>query len=540
MDEISKKEEQLPNSYRLVNIETVDDYIFVETNVKSFLIDKDKNVYQVGKFSHAEHVFSMGDDIFAVLDENHQQSLVNIKTKEVYISQKNYYANIYKIDDDFVYVSGPNYGENVFNIRTKKFIKPEIDIPVKYSRTIAPNLFVYENNDYCNQIYQHFIINQDGKLIYNCGEYFPYYTDGTLVLSLLKDGEVVIVRNVCTESPEIEKVSQNKMVNSNPLIHTNEEHKIDSICFVSGTYFTIVDLDMNVIQKYPLDIDYDNVKIQLWGDIAVVIVEKKDKSYCIALNINTGKQIKHQGIWVLPLDINGPTVIRGCDSLGNDQYIFTLYDEDGNEYTHHQARDCFNIHSENMNLYKYSSVDGTNQNIVYNIFSRKEKKIPWYEVKFNTDSNYNYMPFGCGLRYDETQEDVIIDIVDEDLNVVYEGLSSKEYRIKDTDFYYELKNSLLLLIIPMSDGPKTYYRKVVLDKNHNKFYDSFHGYLSFVGNFLQVMDEENDRTYYIDSRTGSTLDNVELTMNEIALPDTLNVDGEVIKLIKKNKDIVDE
>lgn len=539
MEEISKKDEQLPNSYQLINIETVDDYIFIETNVTSFLIDKDKNAYDVGKFGHAEHVFNMGDDIFAVLDEKYKQNLVNIKTKEVYISQRNCYSGIYRINDDFVYTAGSDYGKNVFNIRTKKFIKPEVDIPVEYSMAIAPNLFMYENNDYHNQIYQHFVINQDGKLVYNCGAYFPYYTEGTLVLSLLKDNEVVLVRNVCTEFPEVETIRQNKIVNSNPLIHENEEHKADAVCFVSGTYFTITDFNMNVIKKYPLNIDYDDVEIQLWGDVAVIIVGKEEKFYCIALNIKTGKQIKHHGIWVLPLDVKGPTVIRGCDPLENQQYMFTLYDEDGNEYTHHQAKDCFNIHNANMNLYKYTRVDGTDQNIVYDIFTRKEKKIPWYDVKFRIDSKFNYMPFGCGLRYDETHQYLIIDIVDEELNVVYEGLTSNEYRINGEDFRYEFKNNLLFLTIPMYNGPRTYYKKVVLDKNGNKLYDSFNGSLSFIGNFLQVIDEENNRTYYIDSRTGEIHNNIEFTLNEFALPDTLNVDGKVVKLLKR-KDISGE
>ncbi len=541
MNDLSKRDEKLPNSYRVISISVVGDYIFVETSKTSLIIDKDKNVYDVGKYKRLNDVYQMGNDLFAVLEGNFKQDLVNMRTKEVYLSQRNsYYSGIWQVDDDYVKLGGPDYNKKVFNIRTKKFIEPEVDIPVDFSRKVGPNLFVYENNDYHNQIYQHFLINQDGKLVYNCGSYFPYFTDGNLILSLLKEGEVAIVRDVCNNPQSIEMISQNEMVSSNPLIYTNEKHEADSICFVSGKDFTMVDLNMNVIKKYPLDIDYDSVEIQLWGDMAVIIVNKGDDSYCIGLNIKNGVQMKHHGIWILPLDVKGPVVVRGCDCLGDDQYMFTLYDENGNEYVRHQAKDCFNVHCRKMNLIKFYDVDGANKVLVYNVDTREEKEIPWVNPEFKVGGDGEYKTVGYGIRYGETWQDEIIDLFDEDMNVVYEGIVSKDYGIRGEDFSYSLVNNLLLLTIPISRGPATYYRKVVLDREKNKLYDTFDNRLSFVGNYLQIIDDENDKTYYIDSRTGKTVEDAQITMQDIALPDTLNVNGEVIKLVKQNEDVSSE
>ncbi|MDE6141351.1 MAG: hypothetical protein K2G03_01995, partial [Bacilli bacterium] len=531
---ISKQEKVLPNTYQVISIETVDDYIFVETNEKSFLIDKDKNVYDVGRYNCCKHVYKMGDDILAVLEGEHRQELVNIKTNEVYLSQRiSYCSGIFRIDDDYVDTLGSDYDKMVFNIRTKEFIKPRVDIPVKFSRKVGPNLFVYEFNDYGKQIYRKFVIDRDGELVFDCGSYFPYFKDGRLILTSLKDEEVIIVDNVLEGNTSSNILGRNSEISSNPLVVTDENGEPESICFVSGKEFLIVDFDMNIKTKYPLDIesDYDEVEIQLWGDISVVIVKKGDESYCIALNIKTGKQIKHQGIWIIPVDVANPDVIRGCDPLDDEYYMFTIYDKDGNEYTHHRAKDCYNIHCRAMNLIRFYGVEGVDGCLVYNKDTREEKVIPWVNPEFLLH-DHEYMDYGFGIRYGATWRDEIIDIFDLDFNVVFEGIDARSYKMRTNDFRYEVKNNLLLLTIPVSDGPRTCYRKVVMDREKNVIYDSYDGYLSFVGNFLQVIDEVKGKTYYIDSRTGKRHSDMNIAMNELALPDAISIDGETIRLIK--------
>lgn len=99
-----------------------------------------------------------------------------------------------------------------------------------------------------------------------------------------------------------------------------------------------------------------------------------------------------------------------------------------------------------------------------------------------------------------------------------------------------MKNNLLLLIIPESHGSRTYYRRVLLNKEKKVLIDTYDEHLSFIGNFLQVIDEENDRTYYIDSRTESILDDVSLPQKDVDIPETFEVDGKVVKLMKQNVD----
>lgn len=542
MDEILKNKHELPNEYRVINIETVDDYIFIETNERSFLINKDKNVFDVGKYSHAKNIYKMGDDIFAVLEGNSRQELVNIKTKEVYVSHScSYYSAIFQIDDDYVGLMGTDFKQtSVFNIRSKRFIKPNVDIPVEYSRKVGPNMFEYDNNDYGNQIYQHFIVNQDGDLIYKCGDYFPYFKEGNLILSDRENKKVVIVHDILNGCNRLEILKKKDTMDSNPLIHDDENGDADSICFISKTDFIIADFDMNVIKTIPLDIDYDDVEIQLWGDITVIIVRKVEEHYCIALNIKNDVQIRHKGIWVLPLDMIGTQVIRGCEILGEKDYMFTLYDLEGNEYTRHRASDCMDIKSNQMNKYIFYNVDGTENSLVYNRDTNEEKIVPWRDPQFKIAPESGYMEFGFGIRYGKSWEDEIIDLFDEDFNILYEGLIAKDYQIRRDDFSYQIKNNLLLLIVPISSGPRTYYRKVVLDKDKRKLYDSCSGHLSFIGNFLQVIDDESEKTYYIDSRTGEMHDDVNITIQEFALPDTIKVDGEQVKLIMKKVDKTSE
>jgi len=267
MEEISKVKEELPKSYQVINIERIDDFIFVQTQEKSFLIDKNKKVYDVGNYSHACKIYHMGKDIFAVLEDSYKQDLVNIANREVYLSHRaSYYSGIWKIDDDYVHISGPDYEESpLFNIRTKKFIKPDLEVPVKYGWKLAPNLFVYENNDYGKGIYQKFIINQNGEVFYNCGSYFPYYEDGNIILSSSKDDEVIVVHDVLNGAAKSEMLSRSDAIKSNPLVYTADGGHAKSICFVSGKEFLVVDFNMNILKKYNLDIDSGNAKYKGTG-----------------------------------------------------------------------------------------------------------------------------------------------------------------------------------------------------------------------------------------------------------------------------------
>lgn len=540
MNEISNVNEGNISVRRLINIERIDDYIFIETSEGSFLIDQNKKVYSLGKCLHVDKVHHMGDDIMGVLHRNYKQELVDLNTNEVIVSQDiSACTGIFKVDDDYVELLSYNHKPQLFNVRKKCYIKPDLGIEVEYARKVGPGLFVFENNDYSKGIYKHFVVDDEGKLVYDCGAYFPYFADGTLVLSALRDHEVVIIRNVLEGNREIEYISQNEMVHSNPLVHEGDNNVADAICFVSGSDFVIADLSMNIKKKYPLDIEYDKVEIQLWGDIAVVIVTKGDDATCVALNIKTGVTIKHHGIWVLPLDVIGPVVIRGCDKVGEKDYVFTIYDENGSEYTHHHASDCFNIHTEKMNLIKFANVDHMDKTVVYDVEKKEEKEIPWMEPEFRTDRDGKYLPIGFGIRYGENWQDEIIDFFDEDLNVVMEGLKARDYKINTNDFAYELRNNLLLLIIPKSNGPRTFYRRLVMNKNGKVIHDSYDNQISFIGNFLQIIDEENAKTYYIDSRDERVLDNVVLP-SDIPIPDTLEVDGKIVKLIKEKGIETDE
>lgn len=88
MNDISNVNENNLSTYRIVSIETVGDFIFVETTDESFLIDKKRIVYSIGKCSYVDKIHYMGDDILAVLSRNGKQELVDIKTKEVVVSKK--------------------------------------------------------------------------------------------------------------------------------------------------------------------------------------------------------------------------------------------------------------------------------------------------------------------------------------------------------------------------------------------------------------------------------------------------------------------
>lgn len=541
MNEIIKASDSNVSVRRLISIEKVDDFIFIETSEGSFLVDQNKKVYSIGKCTHVDKVHHMGNDIMAVLHRNYKQELVDLNTNEVIVSQDiSACTGIFKVDDDYVELLSYNHKPQLFNVRKKCYIKPDLGIEVEYARKVGPGLFVFENNDYKNSIYKHFVVDDEGKLIYDCESYFPYFKDGTLVLSSLKDHEIVIIRNVLEGNRELEYISQSEMVNSNPLVHEDDNHNPDSICFVNGSDFIITDLAMNVIKTYPLDIEYDKVEIQLWGDIAVVIVTKDEDDTCVALNIKTGSFVKHHGIWVLPLDVEGPVVIRGCDKVGEGDFVFTIYDENCHEYTHHHAKDCFNIHTEKMNLIRFYNVDNENKTIVYDVEKKCEKEIPWVNPEFRMDDDGKYLPVGFGVRYGESWQDEIIDFFDEDLNPIYEGLKAQDYKINTKRFSYDLRNNLLILIIPESHGARTDYRRLVLNMNGKVLYDTYDGYLSFIGNFLQVIDKENEKTYYIDSRNESILDNIALPDNGIPVPDTLEVDGGIVKLIKENKDETNE
>lgn len=527
MDRIINQEKDLPKTYKVIRMERVEDYLFIETDVTSLLLDGE-NCYDVGKYNHAESVFTIGDDLVAVLELNEKQELVNVKTKEVIFSHCNSYnSEVFKIDDDYVGVAEFDY-EALFNVHTRKFIHPQIDLNIKYYRKIGENLFHFKHSDYEKCFFQNFIVNQKGEIVYDCGASFPYFIDGNLVLYSKKEGKVIIVHDLLNSHERTDILTKNKTILSNPLVYT-ENNEAAGVLFVSDNKLKMINFNLEELKEFSLDVDADEYGLQLWGDIAIIIVSKGETKSNIAVNLNNGVQIKHSGIWVLPLDMPGRKVIRGCDVLGKDAYLFTLYDEDGVEYTHHLGSDCFNVHSKQENKYIYWNVDGTNKNIIYNVDTRKEQIIPWKNLRFDREDEYQSI--GCGIRYDNFMEDGIIDFIDEDLNVIFGDIKCADFDIRFNDFRFDISNNLLLLTLPESAGAVTYFRQVVMDKENNVLYDSYLGNLSFVGNCLQIVEAE--KTTYIDSRTMKVINEDSLLISDMGVPENLQLEGRPIKLIKK-------
>ena len=404
MEEVINQDKNLPKKYEVKYIEKIDEYLFIETDITSLIISEN-NCYDVGKYKYIYKVYKMGDDLMAVLGKNYRQYLVNVQTKEVILEQSaSYYSGIFKIDDDYVETMGPDHNKQVFNVREKKFIEPQIDLDIEYYYRVGENLFHYQKNDYTNQIYQNFVVYKDGRIVYELGDGFPYYVDGSLIISYRKDDTVTIVHDVLNTGYPIVTISKNDKVSSNALIHT-KKNVADFLVFVSDHKLKVLDFDLNSTKEYDLGEEGDDYEIQLWRDIAVVIVTKEEKKHCIAINLNNGAMVKHQGIWILPLDDPGPQVIRGCDVLGNDR-IFTIYDLDGIEYTHHTASDCFTLHSAKMNKVLYRDVDGTDNSLVYNIDTKEERVVPWTSPEYGVKEDGGYMEYGYGFRTFRSWDDV--------------------------------------------------------------------------------------------------------------------------------------
>lgn len=529
MEKIVRQEKKSPKTYRVIRMEKVGDYLFIETDFTSLLLDGEK-CYDVGKYNRASRVFTMCDDLVAVLEIEGRQELINVKTKDVILSHRNsYYSGLFKIDDNYVRVMGPDYGDALYNVRTRKFVHPQIDLNLKYKNKIEENLFQFQYNDDERHTCQNFVLNQNGDVIYECGNYFPYFSDGNLILKSMKEKKVIIVHNPLDSCEPTDILIKNEKIQSNPLVYIKDD-KADGVVFVSDNKLKMFNFNLEEMKSFPLDADVDDYEIQLWSDIAVVIVTKGENKSCIALNLNNGIQIKHNGIWILPLDVPGQQVIRGCDVLGKEDYLFTLYNEEGIEYAHHQAFDCFNVHSKKMNKYIYRRVDRTNKNLIYNIDTKEEILIPWQDLKYKTDEGFGYQSIGCGIRYRNSLDEGIIDFVDEDLNVIFGDIKCKDFGIRYENFRFDISNNLLLLTIPKSVISTTYFRKVVIDKESNVLYDSYSGNLSFIGNYLQIV--ESDKTTYIDSRTMNMVTGDSL-ISEMNLPETLQLEGKPIQLIKK-------
>lgn len=524
-----------PLEYKIINVEELGDNLFVQTYSKAFLIDENKKVYDISQYKYVNEVFYMGENLMGVLGAKHKLHLVNLNTKEVYTSiREDSFTRIFKIDNDYVRLVGSNIDE-VFNIHTKKRVKPQVDCEVKFRFKIGDNLFWYSYDDYYKGIHKNFIINQHGEVVYNCESFYPCIKDDKLILSNLQAQKVLIIHEFNSPSKRVEVIEKNDFIHSNPLVHNDIHGNADSICYISRSSFVISDFDGNILKRYPLEIEYDNIQIQLWKNIAVIIVKKEENSYNIALNLDNGVQIKHKGIWILPFDKEGKQVIRGCDKGSNGLYQLTLYDLDGNEYTHHVAADCFTIDSKKMNKYLFTNVDGTEEDIVYNIDTKKEVIIPWRKVNFKVDKDLNYMDIGYGVRYGTAWEDQKIDLFDEDFNILFDSIDAFLYHIVGEDFYYEVKNNLVFLSISQSEGLITRFRKIVLDKDHHVLFDSYIGCISFIGDYLQIIDPTVNETYYIDSRTCKKVENVQLSMRDYDIPKSIIVEGKTIKLIKENK-----
>lgn len=185
MGYLERKGNNNPIKFYIEGIYFVDGYLVIH-GTNNCIITDGKNVYYLGKYKYIQNIYKMGDKVYAVVLHNYRQSLIDIETLECVFSQKQAYCSgVFKVDDNYINLFGSEYPNYLYNINTKKFLKSDNGHVFSHKLVRDEDLFVFEteNNYECS----YSVVDGTGKVLYECGQGFPYKIGDNLVIHNSKE-----------------------------------------------------------------------------------------------------------------------------------------------------------------------------------------------------------------------------------------------------------------------------------------------------------------------------------------------------------------
>lgn len=513
-----KNDDDLYNdTYKLKNMYEVNEYVVLNLDKRSVITDGEF-IFDLGKYSDVKKVLVMNSEIYIVVNNDYARKLIRLKDLDVLIEDRRAYG-IFKVNEKYVSVLSDNGPKRLFDIEKREYLKGYKDY--NYEFMLSDNLIVYENKDYKHR--HMVILDINGELVFDCGAMFPYYVNGNLILIDRNDEKIEITHDLLGYRDRSSVIEHAGIVIAKPQYYKGH------FVVVTENYVIILDDNLIAVKSILCSVEGVVTDTTIEKDTLLLRVKKDDKYHTVAVGLKNDFILKYDAIELLPYWTDERRTIKAWNRIDDNVSNFILYDEEGNFLVEQVAVDAHIIESEKNNLFIFYHVDGTCRQKVYNIDTKKMGDIPWSDVKFKTTHKLTYDEYCYGYNIDTDS----VDIMDENLNVVFANLKFDELNMRGylDDFMFFVANEFLCLIKHVPDGPRSYYRYILLDKEGKIYYNQIGIYITKIGSYIQVQDMGN--LIYINSVTKEVLKKKPLIDDKMLIPENIRIDNGNVKLLRK-------
>lgn len=498
-----------------------DGYFVIETN-KTILLTNGKDVYDIKNHKKAKKVLIINNELYLFVYENFTGKLIKLPNQEIIFVERDIYDILIPLESNKYLIllsSGPT--SLLFDLTKMRFVCK--NVKCKFSYILSDDLFVFEdyNHDdkYNRKIY---IFNDREEMVMDCGFSLPYLINGNIVRQI--DKEIYINHDFFTDGDKVTVLAQGGALLARPRIYKN-----NFVIVVDG-FIKIVNADIDTIKSIPFDTEREFIDTVVEKDYFIMKVKKDEVIKNVVIHLDKCFVIEHDGIDALPYwEEEVRKTLIGYDKvmapikdglMKTAGYVITFYNEDGKVlFSSDELYTSVDILSSGKdNLFKLTKAD---ENIdVFNIDTLELVSIPW-------GPNITFSDYGYAFCFNN--ETGLYDVIDEDLNICFKEIDLNEHDLDSfpSPFLF-LLNKLICLIKFL---PYNQERIVILDEEGNTYLDSANSVVNIVGNYIEVIEDDNIK--YINSIT-KTISNNSIPALPNNLSSDLTIEGDQIKLNRKN------
>lgn len=494
----------LDQNYFIINgIQSIDGYLFISfKNGKKILTNG--NLYFDGSAYHkVQSILTINEIPHAVFTKYPKTSLVNLITGEVLFEEDFVYYIIKGTENLLEIIMASSEKTRVYDLERRQYIPFPKELPNYKLNHILENDLIVLEEDETKDLHKtkHAVINRAGQILLS-DVYGGIYAEGNFIFIAEKERLTIIDGN--SDSKKATTFEKGKEIIAKPKFITIDQ----IIILVFKDAVRIYDYNLKLQKEIPLDetlplSDYDFVGCIL------KIAYKKGKSFCHTfINVKTGQKITHD--YIEGFDYWNPTVFVARDydaSITHRDYEwkymeelpdtkYSIYDQNLNFKKSFNARFCDSAFDNNHNLYCVITMDGEKIKRQVYVFSLNElKDLNAEKINSIASSPHSY-------TINSANE---ITFYNKDFEAVLPSFNLSEYSLKfrEDDFSYFIHNGYLCMIIHIvNDFGKSVYRYILRNPNGETLIDSMSTQCRLIGDIIEITDNFNGTTSFLDTRTG--------------------------------------
>lgn len=476
---------------KITNIYKIKNYLFMELYNRQKILTDGKKIYDISSYDNVLDIFFLNDKLCAVVTKIYSKLLIDLETMEILFDDKKAYQ-IYKQDEKTLHII-MNYGNGndaIYNIETKKYLSfPE---NYEFEISLGNGLYVFrEECDFNTDFYEYkrCVINADGKVIISDIEGWVELFENHLII---KNKDKLCIASVFEKSDlNIKIIEQKDAIISFPIFHNGfvfliQKGKIEKY---TPDFKLVEEFSVNGLEEV---IDYEVVSDVLKLCLPYKKEEKQINKH-LFFNLDTGKYISDIRIEGYPYW--NPTTYISQDSINGEIKNIKFYNKDFELIKSLAANSYESVKDENENMFVIiSSAKEKKYTKLFNAQSRKLVDIDYDYVQFHHSSLYGY-----GLIFEKET----MDFLDEDLNVIIPNVDYKKFDLSfcaDGFSYFIINNYVCIQKHFVGDGGRSIFRTIIQKSNGDILLDSVHHRCYAVGNFIQIVN--NNESQFLNTITG--------------------------------------